>query len=98
MLLPPRSTLFPYTTLFRSCLVVTAHNQPFEDGIVLDGWRNAGRLFWCALKKDSEYDTSHVHKRKLQTPSLQECVNAQHKTIWKENPLYTAWLQDYERA
>src|SRR5687768_18344545 len=22
---PPRSTLFPYTTLFRSCTVVTAH-------------------------------------------------------------------------
>src|SRR5713101_9022607 len=39
-----------------NCLVVTARDQPFEDGIVLDGWRRAGRLFWCALKKDSEYD------------------------------------------
>ncbi len=40
-----------------NCLVVTARNQPFEDGIVLDGWRRGGRLFWCALKKDSEYDS-----------------------------------------
>ena len=32
-----------------NCLVVTARNQPFEDGIVLDGWRRGGRLFWCAL-------------------------------------------------
>src|SRR5713101_4834645 len=39
-----------------NCLVVTARNQPFQDGIVIDGWRRAGRLFWCALKKDSEYD------------------------------------------
>jgi hypothetical protein len=26
-----------------NCLVVTARNQPFEDGIIIDGWRKAGR-------------------------------------------------------
>ena len=71
-----------------NCLVVTARNQPFEDGIVLDGWRRGGRLFWCALKKDSEYDSG---------------VDAQWRasrhgsygvTAWKEEPLYTTWLQD----
>ena len=71
-----------------NCLVVTARNQPFENGIVLDGWRRGGRLFWCALKKDSEYDSG---------------VDAQWRasrhgsygvTAWKEDPLYTAWLQD----
>ena len=71
-----------------NCLVVTARNQPFEDGVVLDGWRRGGRLFWCALKKDSEYDSG---------------VDAQWRasrhgsygvTAWKEDPLYTAWLQD----
>jgi hypothetical protein len=75
-----------------NCLVVTARNQPFEDGIVLDGWRRGGRLFWCALKKDSEYDSG---------------VDAQWRasrhgsygvTAWKEDPLYTAWLQDYKHV
>jgi hypothetical protein len=75
-----------------NCLVVTAYNQPFEDGIVLDGWRRGGRLFWCALKKDSEYDSG---------------VDAQWRasrhgsygvTAWKEDPLYTAWLQDYKHV
>jgi hypothetical protein len=75
-----------------NCLVVTAYNQPFEDGIVLDGWRRGGRLFWCALKKDSEYDSG---------------VDAQWRasrhgsygvTAWNEDPLYTAWLQDYKHV
>jgi hypothetical protein len=75
-----------------NCLVVTAYNQPFEDGIVLDGWRRGGRLFWCALKKDSEYDSG---------------VDAQWRasrhgyygiSAWKEDPLYTAWLQDYKNV
>src|SRR5947208_11147395 len=38
-----------------NCLVVTARNQPVEDGIVLDGWRRGGRLFWCKVKKDADY-------------------------------------------
>src|SRR2546426_6700925 len=29
---PPRSTLFPYTTLFRSCLVAAATSQTFDGG------------------------------------------------------------------
>src|SRR5213076_100390 len=36
-------------------LVVTARNQPFEEGIVMDGWRNSGQLFWCPLKEDIGY-------------------------------------------
>ena len=40
-----------------NALVVTAKNQPFIDGIVLDGWRRGGRLFWCAVKDDKEYET-----------------------------------------
>src|SRR6476660_10132585 len=30
-----------------NCLVVTARNQPFEEGIIMDGWRDSGQLFWC---------------------------------------------------
>ncbi|MBV9618525.1 MAG: hypothetical protein JO201_04870, partial [Verrucomicrobia bacterium] len=33
-----------------------ARNQPFIDGIVLDGWRRAGRLFWCQVMDDAEYE------------------------------------------
>lgn len=53
-----------------NCIVVTARNQRFDEGIVLDGWRRAGRLYWAKVPKDDEYK-------------------------WKEDPLYTAWLQDY---
>lgn len=40
-----------------NALVVTARNQSFYEGIVLDGWRRSGRLFWCAVKDDGEYET-----------------------------------------
>lgn len=40
-----------------NALVVTAKNQPFLDGIVLDGWRRSGRLFWCKVKDDAEYES-----------------------------------------
>ncbi len=31
------------TSSENNCLVVTARNQPFQDGIIIDGWRRAGR-------------------------------------------------------
>jgi hypothetical protein len=72
-----------------NCLVVTARNQPFQDGIILDGWRKAGRLFWCALKKDSAYQyagRTAPQRGYSGTPG------------WKEDPLYTTWLQDYKHV
>jgi hypothetical protein len=38
-----------------NCVVITARNQPFQQGIVLDGWRRAGRLYWAKVPKDDEY-------------------------------------------
>jgi hypothetical protein len=73
-------------------LVVTAINQPFENGILMDGWRNGGRLFWCALKEDSAYDL------RLHPPRRPEPPGHAGTTAWRENPLYTAWLQDYKHA
>ncbi len=35
-----------------NCVVVTARGQPFADGIVLDGWRHSGRLFWSPVRTD----------------------------------------------
>ena len=75
-----------------NCLVVTARNQPFEDGIVLDGWRRGGRLFWCALKKDSEYDSG------VDAQWRASRHGAYGVSAWKEDPVYTAWLHDYKRA
>ena len=87
-----------------NCLVVTARNQPFEDGIVIDGWRRAGRLFWCALKKDSEYDLAQdAELRRTRSSEVFRAQRPEHQlghygiSTWKEDPLYTAWLQD-ERA
>ena len=73
-------------------LVVTAINQPFENGILMDGWRNGGRLFWCALKEDSAYDL------RLHPPRKPEAPGHAGTTAWRENPLYTAWLQDDKHA
>lgn len=38
-----------------STLVVTAKGQPFETGIVLDPWRNSGKLFWSKVTDDKYY-------------------------------------------
>ena len=73
---------YPGTSSENNCLVVTARNQPFEDGIIIDGWRRAGRLFWCAVRKDDEYE-------------LEQHYGHSGITAWKEDALYTAWLQDY---
>ena len=33
-------------------VVVTAKGQLFEEGIVLDPWRNSGKLYWAHVKND----------------------------------------------
>lgn len=33
-------------------VVVTADGQAFEDGIILDPWRNSGNLYWARVKAD----------------------------------------------
>lgn len=35
-----------------NCVVITANGQPFSDGIVLDCWRNAGRLYVGKVSTD----------------------------------------------
>src|ERR1044071_3663979 len=74
---------YDHTTSENNCLVVTARNQPFQEGIILDGWRRAGRLFWCSVVKDDEYEVEQHHGHSG-------------ITAWKENMQWSAWLQDYE--
>jgi len=74
---------YDHTSSENNCLVVTARNQPFTDGIILDGWRRAGRLFWCPVIKDDEYE-------------VEQHYGHSGITAWKENMQWSAWLQDYE--
>jgi len=37
-------------------VVVTSKNGSFEEGIVLDAWRDSGKLYWSYLKDDTHYD------------------------------------------
>jgi hypothetical protein len=39
-----------------NALVVTAKNQPFSEGVILDGWRHSGKLFFSPVKEDRKYD------------------------------------------
>jgi hypothetical protein len=36
-----------------SSVVVTARGQPFDTGIILDGWRHAGVLYWARTTRDT---------------------------------------------
>ena len=82
------------TSAANNCLVVTARNQPFKDGIIMDAWRNAGELFWCPLNKD-------IPNRRVWNPFVQRSPDGKpldNNSAWEEDPLYTSWLQDYNDA
>jgi hypothetical protein len=76
---------YPNTTSENNALVVTARNQRFEDGIIIDGWRRAGRLFWCPVILDHEYE-------------MEQHYGHSGITMWKENMKWSAWLQTYPSA
>ena len=47
-----------YRTVFRlehSTVVISAVGQSIEQGLILDPWRNAGRLYWSETLADSGY-------------------------------------------
>ncbi len=72
-----------------NCLVVTARNQPFQNGILMDAWRNGGRLFWCPVRKDPEYEIGNG-------VALNQLGRHPHSgiTAWKEDLQESAWLQE----
>ena len=75
---------YPNTTSENNALVVTARNQRFEDGIIVDGWRRAGRLLWCHVKEDHEYE-------------VEQHYGHSGITMWRENMKWSAWLQEYQQ-
>ena len=71
-----------------NALIVTAVNQSFFEGIVLDGWRRSGRLFWVHVKDDAEYETGrHGFLGHLGGHARTGI------TAWKEDPQGTRSLQ-----
>ena len=85
---------YPGTTAENNALVVTARNQPFEKGIVMDGWRNAGKLFWCPVNMDIRYRRSPCPML-LRSPDGGFLDNT---TAWKADPFLTTWLRDYKNV
>ena len=80
---------YPKESDENNALVVTARNQPFLDGIVLDGWRRGGRLFWCPVKGDHEYE---VGRRGLLGHLAGHAYTG--ITAWREDLQETALLQE----
>ncbi|WP_375174854.1 hypothetical protein [Pseudooceanicola sp.] len=39
-----------------STVVISARGATMEEGIVLDGWRNGGRLYWARVPDDRRYE------------------------------------------
>ncbi len=76
-----------------NALVVTARNQPFADGIVLDGWRRGGRLFWCPVKNDHEYEAGRRGLLGHLGGHLHTGI-----TAWKEDLQESALLQENQSA
>jgi hypothetical protein len=76
-----------------NALVVTARNQPFQEGIVLDGWRRGGRLFWCTVKNDTEYEAGRRGLLGHMGGHLHTGI-----TAWKEDLQETARLQENQSA
>src|SRR3712207_8416462 len=62
---PPRSTLFPYTTLFRSCAVTFASDMTLLDSTLLAhglAW-GTGDVLGASLDHRSEEHTSELQSR-----------------------------------
>jgi len=43
-------------------IVVVGKDTPWEEGIILDAWRNSGKLFFSRVKDDKEYKFSEWKK------------------------------------
>jgi hypothetical protein len=63
-----------YQSAFRiehSTVIISARDQPMQQGLVLDPWRNSGHLFWAKTGEDPNYQwypqaDIHTLKRELE--------------------------------
>jgi hypothetical protein len=84
------------THLEHNVIVVTAPNQSFREGYIIDGWRNAGRLCWWPVTKDSSYkwkedlkETAWLHDYEL----VQQKPRPQPKLPTRKSQKATASLE-----
>src|SRR2546430_10532239 len=72
---PPRSTLFPYTTLFRSHLTFPAPQEAFvvERDIVFFYGQDGEAWVRCAISREALDDRSEEHTSELQSQSNLVC-------------------------
>src|SRR2546430_8693265 len=69
---PPRSTLFPYTTLFRSAVSAMLHSPSYV--ITLDeSLDEAGTLSWLVTFPNGPFGRSEEHTSELQSQSNLVC-------------------------
>jgi len=59
-------------------VVVTARGQPFENGVVLDGWRYGGRLYFAHIDQDTRYAWRPLPRFAMR-PDIRELVDRQPK-------------------
>lgn len=65
-----------YDDAFRiehSTVIISARNQPLQQGLVLDPWRHSGQLFWAKTLEDPEYywrPHADVHAQKRERKAL----------------------------
>ncbi|ACZ13257.1 hypothetical protein [Sulfurospirillum deleyianum] len=52
-------------------VVVVAKHAPFQNGLLLDPWRNSGELYWARLDEDPEYHWVENKERSLYFGTLQ---------------------------
>src|SRR5258707_3904439 len=69
---PPRSTLFPYTTLFRSAEAVAASAAATYDAVVIDDWLlNEADGLWKVLRSRQSVSLRTVRRSEEHTSELQ---------------------------
>jgi hypothetical protein len=68
-----------------NALVLTARGQALEQGIVLDGWRHAGRLYWNAAAADRAFgwheDRSDYARARLAAATKAAARRKAHRSV-----------------
>src|SRR5258708_26476797 len=92
---PPRSTLFPYTTLFRSALIDVKSSE-YQFRTIIDA---IPTLAWC-LHPDGRIARSEEHTSELQSPDHLVCrlLLEKKKTCQRRNQPHVYALQPPDLA
>src|SRR5256885_7613289 len=88
---PPRSTLFPYTTLFRSCVSCGVAHRAWKPGRSCSGWKTQRRT--------PTVSRSEEHTSELQSPCNLVCrLLLEKKKKTRNLARATALARDYAPA